>query len=180
MACLPVLLDALWRERRVGFVYAGPLCEARVRNVDPFGLVAKGATWYLVAKENDEARTWRVSRMRDAVLKDEISSIPAEFVLSDYWERSVTEFRAKLPQYDTEFLVQPEVLRWVKYRGWRLLESAPEGNLTAVRLRFDAEEEALQFALSFGPNLKVVAPVALREQVVAAARRIPAIYRRKN
>ena len=38
------------------------------------------------------------------------------------------------------------------------------------------EEEAAQFALSFGPDLKVVNPPALRERVLAAARAIPAVY----
>jgi predicted DNA-binding transcriptional regulator YafY len=176
VACLPVLLDALWRERRVRFVYASQLSQMRERVVDPLGLVAKGATWYLVALENGEPRTWRVSRMREAAAADEAAAIPADFLLAEYWERSVTEFRAKLPHYEAEFLVRPEVMRWVKYRGWRLLEEKPEGTGVAVRLRFDVEEEAIQFALSFGADLKVVSPPALRERVLASARGIAAVY----
>lgn len=180
VGCLPVLLDALWRERRVHFVYAGPLSEARERLVDPRGLVAKGATWYLVAAEKDEARTWRVSRMRDARVTDEPAFLPADFDLAGYWDKSVTEFRAKLPHYDAGFLVRPEVMRWVRYRGWRLLEEKPDGTRLAVRLRFDAEEEAVQFALGFGADLEVVSPPALRERVLAAARKIPAVYRERR
>src|SRR5262249_32262971 len=49
IACLPVLLDALWRERRVRFVYQRVLGEAGERVVDPQALVARGSTWYLIA-----------------------------------------------------------------------------------------------------------------------------------
>src|SRR5580698_7497565 len=73
VACLPVLLDALWRARRVRFVYSRVLCEAGERVADPLGLVAKGSTWYLVARVEQHAeapRTYRVSRMREAAILD--------------------------------------------------------------------------------------------------------------
>ena len=55
VACLPVLLDALWRERQVRFVYSRVLGEPGERTADPLGLVAKGSTWYLVARVEDHA-----------------------------------------------------------------------------------------------------------------------------
>jgi predicted DNA-binding transcriptional regulator YafY len=60
---LPVLLDALWRDRQVRFVYEALLLETGERTVDPLGLVARGSTWYLIATRNTELRTYRVSRM---------------------------------------------------------------------------------------------------------------------
>jgi predicted DNA-binding transcriptional regulator YafY len=172
VACLPVLLDALWRWRQVKFVYAGPLTEPGERVVDPLGLVAKGATWYLVGAVDREPRTWRVSRMRDAAVGEAPSKKIAKFDLGSYWERSITEFRAQLPRYEAEFLVQPAAMRWVKYRGWRLLEERPERGRVRIRVRFDAQEEAVQFALSLGPALRVVDPPALRREVLAQARAI--------
>src|SRR5215472_14424396 len=62
VAGLPVLLDALWRGRRLRFVYAGTLHAAAERTVDPLGLVAKGAAWYLIATTAAGPRTYRVSR----------------------------------------------------------------------------------------------------------------------
>ena len=55
------------------------------------------------------------------------------------------------------------------YRGWRLEEEVPEANGVRVRLRFDAAEEALQFALSFGGDIEVIEPTELRAKVLAAA-----------
>src|SRR5439155_13516506 len=68
--CLPVLLDALWRERRVRFVYERVLSEPSERVADPLGLVARGSFWYWIARGippiAEEPRTYRVSRIREA------------------------------------------------------------------------------------------------------------------
>jgi len=179
VTCLPVLLDALWRGRRVRFVYAGALHAPGERVADPMGLVAKGAAWYLIADTGSGARTYRVSRMSEARVLDAPSAPAAEsFDLAAYWRTSVAEFRQTLPKYEAAFLVEPAVMRWVKYRGWRLLEEKAEAGRVAIRLRFDAAEEALQFALSFGAALEVVEPVELRTRVAEAAREILRAYER--
>jgi predicted DNA-binding transcriptional regulator YafY len=174
VACLPVLLDALWRERQVRFVYRRVLGEAGERIANPLGLVAKGSTWYLIATADGEPRTYRVSRIHEAAVLEEACRRPAGFDLASYWERSAAEFREKLPRYYATFLAAPEVMTWVRYRGWRLEEEAAEGDRVRVRLRFDAEEEALQFALSFGGRIEVVEPAELRERVAASAEEIVA------
>lgn len=174
IAALPVLLDALWRERRLRFLYAGEMGCSGERISDPLGLVAKGNAWYLIAQVNEAVKTYRVSRIQEPIVLDEAATRPTDFDLRQYWERSTAEFRGKLPRYYATFLVQPGVLRWARYRGWRLEEETPEGDLVRVRLRFDIEEEALQFALSFGPNLRVVDPPELREAVLRSAAAITA------
>jgi predicted DNA-binding transcriptional regulator YafY len=148
--CLPVLLDAVWRGKQVRFLYARDLCEPAERMGDPLGLVAKGSTWYLVARVDEETRTYRVSRIREAAALEACAAYPADFDLARYWERSAAEFREKLPRYYATFLANPPVMRWIRYRGWRLEEETMEGNRIRVKLRFDIEEEAVQFALSFG------------------------------
>jgi predicted DNA-binding transcriptional regulator YafY len=170
VASLPVLLDALWRGRRVRFIYERGLGEAGERLVDPLGLVARGSVWYLVASRDDEPRTYRVSRIRDAMLEERQSVSPPNFDLAAYWEASTVAFRERLPRYFATFLVAPAVMRWARYRGWRLEEEHEEGNRVRIRLRFDAEEEGLQFALSFGADAEVIEPADLRNKVLEAAR----------
>lgn len=170
--CLPILLDAVWRGRQVRFQYARDLCEPAERTGHPLGLVAKGSTWYLVANVEGETRTYRVSRIRVAAALDRAADYPADFNLAAYWERSAAEFREKLPRYYATFLANSSVMRWVRYRGWRLSEETPEGDRVRLKLRFDIEDEAVQFALSFGGDIEVVEPVELRDKVLACARAI--------
>ncbi|HTA46047.1 MAG TPA: YafY family protein [Bryobacteraceae bacterium] len=176
VSCLPVLLDALWREAPIQFVYERVLCEASERTVDPLGLVARGSTWYLIAKRNDEIRTYRVSRIRDPEVLKARADRPADFNLASYWERSAAEFREKLPQYHATFLATPAAMRWVRYRGWRLQSEEEYDSGFRIRIRFDAEEEAVQFALSLGIDLSVLEPDDLRAHVLRAAGEIVASY----
>lgn len=170
LASLPVLLDALWRGRRVRFLYERAFGEAGERLVDPLGLVARGSVWYLVASRNEELRTYRVSRIREAVLDEQESATPGDFDLAAYWESSTQEFRERLPRYYATFLVAPTVMRWARYRGWRLEEECAVDNRVRIRVRFDAEEEGVQFALSFGAEAEVIEPQELRGKVCEAAR----------
>ena len=102
VACLPVLLDALWRDRQVHFVYSRVLGEPGDRTAHPLGLVAKGSTWYLVARVDplqDDARTYRVSRIRESG-DSGTTRRPARGVRSGaVLARSAAEFRDKLPRY---------------------------------------------------------------------------------
>jgi len=173
---LPVLLEALWRRQRLRFVYEKTAAAANERVVDPLGLVARGSIWYLIAMKEDAIRTYRVSRIRQAAVLDDASVAPKDFDLAAYWETSASEFREKLPRYYATFLVEPSVMRWARYRGWRLEEESAENDRIRIRLRFDIEEEALQFALSFGAAAEVLEPAELRGKVLAAAEALVESY----
>ena len=177
-ASLPVLLEGLWNERQVRFLYESALHEPGERTVHPLGLVARGSTWYLIATRDAELRTYRVSRIRNAATIESAAQRPDGFDLAAYWERSASEFREKLPQFHAVFLAKPSVMQWIRYRGWRLEEETVEGSRVRVRLRFDADFEALQFALGFGADLEVVEPIELRERVCDSALAILAAYNR--
>ena len=172
ISCLPVLFDAVWSGKQVRFLYARDLCEPAERCGHPLGLVAKGSTWYLIAQINGETKTYRVSRIREADVLDQPAIGPPEFDLAAYWERSAAEFREKLPRYYATFRADPSVMRWIRYRGWRLEEETRQADFVRVKLRFDVEEEALQFALSFGSAVEVIEPPELRDKVFAGARAI--------
>ena len=45
-----------------------------------------------------------------------------------------------------------------------------------MQLRFDVEEMAVEYALSFGPQVEVIAPAALRDKVIEMARRVIDFY----
>ena len=67
-------------------------------------------------------------------------------------------------------------MQWVRYRDWRLEEETADGQSVRVRMRFDAEDEAIQFALSFGGQIEVVEPPELRAKVWAGAQAIVARF----
>jgi predicted DNA-binding transcriptional regulator YafY len=175
IASLPVLLEALWRGRQLRFDYPrGDAASERI--VHPLGLVARGSAWYLVADKGEQRRTYRVSRILGATVLDQPSRRPPNFDLAEHWERAATEFRDKLPRYYATFLAEPEALPWVRYRGKRIEEQTDEGERVRVRVRFDVEFEALQFALALGATVEVIEPAELRERVLAVAKTLVSRY----
>lgn len=176
LTSLPVLLEALWSGQRLKFLYERSDGDASERQVDPLGLVARANRWYLVATRGDEQRTYRVSRIRLAEILPERCSRPKEFDLAAYWETSTNRFREHLPRYDATFVVTHAILPWVCYRTSRVVEQVAVGERVRVSLRFDAPEEARQFALAGGADLEVVAPQELRDYVIATARAVVAAY----
>jgi serine phosphatase RsbU (regulator of sigma subunit)/biotin operon repressor len=93
LSMLPIVQDAVWRDRKLAFWYRTPGRERVERTVDPLGLVAKGSTWYLVARTSDGFRTYRVSRIEEAKLLDTPSERPADFDLALHWKSSMERFQ---------------------------------------------------------------------------------------
>ncbi|MDQ1593103.1 MAG: hypothetical protein QOG71_3730 [Pyrinomonadaceae bacterium] len=178
------LQEAIWQERRVRMSYARGECEAVERLADPLGLVAKGSVWYLVAAVDGEVRSYRVSRVERVEMLDEPCRRPPDFDLASYWERSAAEYRAHLPSYRARVRVRREIVARMPYAG-RFARIERTGEVDAdgwveVWLRFDVEEMACEYALSFGTQLEVLEPLALREKVFAAARSVVDFYARKE
>lgn len=179
---LPTLQEAVWLERKLTFSYdRGPSCEPAERVCDPLGLVAKGSVWYLVAGVGSDIRTYRVSKITRAEVLPERVVIPDDFDLATYWEASAVAFKSSLPSYTARFRVAPEIFPFLRFAG-RFSRVSDEHETDAdgwirVSVRFDVEEMACQFALSFGSRLEVLEPETLRMKVIQAAKETVEFYR---
>lgn len=180
---LPTLQQAVWQDRKLQISYQrDPDCEPFERLVDPLGLVAKGSVWYLIAAVDGEARTYRVSRVLNAVITDETSERPADFDLATHWRQSAQMFKTQMPRYDATLRVRQEALKRMYYAvRFARVESVGEPDAegwATVEMRFQIEGEAAEFALSFGPMMEVVAPSSLREKVLELAKSVVEFYER--
>ncbi len=182
---LHTLQEAIWRERKLFFIY-GQSAECTVeRLVDPLGLVAKGSVWYLVAAVEDGlVRSYRVSRIQDVRVTDQPAVRPTDFDLAAYWKESSQKFKAHLPRYHMTARVHPSILPRLRYAGrFAHVEQASEADADGwvrVSLRFDAEEMACEYALSFGAQLEVLEPAALREKVIQMAESVISFYANRH
>src|SRR4030095_15162382 len=178
---LPVLQDAIWRERKLRLTYErGTECEAVEREVDPLGLVAKGSAWYLVAGVSDQLRSYRVTRIVRAETLDLPCKIPPDFDLQNFWLESTSTFKSSLPKYTATFRVAPSVFPRLSFAGrfarfGEVIETDSAGWLK-VSVGFDVQEMAIEYALGFGPNLEVIEPEVLRSKVMEMATAVVAFY----
>jgi predicted DNA-binding transcriptional regulator YafY len=181
---LPTLQEAIWKERKLHLTYNRNPCSALERLVDPLGLVAKGSVWYLVAAVDGEPRSYRVSRVQDARVLDEQCVRPDGFDLAGYWEQSTVSFKANLPRYQATVRVSPVIFPRLRYAGRfariESVDSPDEEGWMKVSIRFDVEEIACEYVLSFGTQIEVLEPESLREKVIASAESIISFYSAKS
>lgn len=170
LSMLPVVQDAVSRDRRLAIRYWPAGRKAAERIVDPMGLVAKGSTWYLVARTPGGLRTYRVSRIEHARLIDEAVERPADFDLAAYWNTAMEELRKGWERYEATLLLEPGAA--ASFQRWRTTPAAPakvpnaDGWVT-VRAQFDDEEQACFVVLGLGPRVDVIEPASLRRRVAA-------------
>lgn len=177
LTALPVIATAVWDARTLVLRHNG---RPTARLVDPLGLVLKAGTWYLVARQQGELRTYRVGRIDHAELGAETFTRPAGFDLAAWWASASAAF-------DRSLLVYPCRVRLSPYAQQRLPHLVPhdavrrmladadppdaEGWRT-VDLRLESEEVAADQLCGLGDGLEILAPIALRRRIHAVATRM--------
>lgn len=181
---LKTLQEAVWQDRRVrlGYVHDTEVTE---RIVEPLGLVAKASIWYLVALSEGETRMFRVSRVMTAEPLEANFKRPEDFDLAAYWTESCARFEASWARYPVRLRVTPELLPFLPMILGDSVRPALEhaeppdaAGWVAVALMFESLEIARSRVLALGTQVEVLAPVELRESVVAWATDIARSYTR--
>jgi predicted DNA-binding transcriptional regulator YafY len=171
LSALPVVQDAVSRDRTLTIGYRQTGRERVARTIHPLGLVAKGTTCYLVAKTPNGFRTYRVSRIEEATVLETRFERPADFDLEAYWKASTERFHLSR-RYVATLRLEPRAAD--SLRTWCRVEPAPidrPGNpdgWVTLRVRFDDEESACFVVLGLGPRVDVVDPPTLDARVRAA------------
>lgn len=167
--------DALWSDRRLRLRYRRAHDDVVDRTVDPYGLICKAGTWYLLAGVGGQVRVYRVSRIEDAARTDEEFERPASFDLRAAWATQVDRFKAGSPErlrvtvrIDPE--TRPQFMRVVaEYLVDRLDQEL-------ALLEFSAPEMAVSLLVPFGGSVEVVDPADLRLRLADLGRSLSALY----
>jgi predicted DNA-binding transcriptional regulator YafY len=178
---LRTIQEAVWQGRRLHFAYARGCGQPDAELlVDPLGLVAKGAVWYMVASAGGDVRSYRVSRVRSARLTEDEAARPEGFDLAAFWSESVERFKTEVPKYFATLRAHRSVVHLMHYAGrFSRVEdvSGPdEEGWQTVRMRFQFEEDACGLALGFGTKVEVLEPSELRAKVLEMASRVAEFY----
>jgi predicted DNA-binding transcriptional regulator YafY len=177
---LAPLLEKLRRaareHRRLRLVYRSrSQTEALTREVDLYALAHRWGWWYAVGycHLRQAVRSFRVDRMAELTLLDQTFNVPAAFDIQTYL---ATEVSAQpLLTAQLRFAPQAALLAHDENSSWESMEEQPDG---AVVVTFVSPnlEWAARTALSYGPQVVVLAPEELRALVAAQARDVNELY----
>lgn len=186
---LTAVAAAVWEQRRLRVRYRRWRQPEEVERVlDPYGLVLKAGTWYLVAAvhglgEPAEPRTYRVNQILELDPLTEPAERPDGFDLAAHWQTYLAGFSARLQRDVAEIRLSArgrERLPGVLSAAADALErtaSAPDqhGWVTAT-VPIESVGHACDTFLRLAAEVEVLSPPALREQLSATARRLHDLY----
>lgn len=166
---LGALAQAVARRRAVRFRYRPAQGEAGQREVDPFALVFRGGHWYLVGRDRarGETRSYRLSRLLSPVKETGPAEPPPEgFDAATALEAG--PWGLGRPAAKARVAFSPKVAWWAvsSTQGARILRSRRDGWLE-VEVPASESDSFVSWVLSFGPDARLLAPKAARDQVVA-------------
>ena len=171
---LGAVADAVWEARRITVGYRRAGGEVN-RILEPLGLVLKAGIWYLVARAEDQVRTYRISRFSRVTPTGDGFERPPDFDLAGHWHASIAEYERDTPRIEVTVRVQERAIGLladlVGVRAVRAAEEVPEPEAEWRRLRLwiDWPEEVPGRLLGLGDRLEVVGPPAIRQRVVELA-----------
>ncbi|MFC9975416.1 helix-turn-helix transcriptional regulator [Spirillospora sp. NPDC127200] len=184
----PLLRDlarAVWRDEVVELRYRKGRDREVVRVVEPYGLVLKNGTWYLVARVEGSARTYRVDRVAGVASTGAVFERDEGFDLPGHWAEQAGLFLRSMLREEVTVRLSPAGMRALRhvaepYAAERAAEAAgePDGEgWTLTTLPVESPDVALSQLLRLGAEVEVVAPRGLRERHAGTARLMAARYR---
>ncbi|HKA49682.1 MAG TPA: WYL domain-containing protein [Candidatus Dormibacteraeota bacterium] len=167
--------DALWSDRRLRLRYRRDLDRIVERIVEPYGLVSKAGTWYLLAGVGGQPRVYRVSRIEDADLTDETFERPRAFDLRSAWAAQVGRFQGASPdRVLVKIRVEAEVSgQFTRLVGEQIIDRS-DGGVAVLELA--ACDMAISLVATFGGSIEVLEPKDLRERLAELGRQLSALY----
>jgi len=170
---LEICRRGLWEQRLIRIRYGG---RDRDFGVAPLGLVAKGSAWYLVGRRDDQQiRTYRVSRIKNATMTDQAFDRPAEFDLATHWADACRRLRTSWPKYPVVLEIRNESLRRFSWDPSIKVTEKPGGRST-VEINLENIGEATSFLLGLGGDAVVISPAELRAEIHRTAKLLARLH----
>ncbi|KYG29464.1 helix-turn-helix transcriptional regulator [Alkalihalobacillus trypoxylicola] len=177
---LGLVQTAVFESKQLRIIYKGYSGEEKEVFIMPLGLVIQNHNWYLVAKRGEEFRNYRISRILSATVLDIVFERPPHFQLKAYWEASKKRFIESLPQFPVEVEVNESILSRLTYTSKfvQLINKEQQpGGVVKAQLVFNDKQEALEYILGFGHQLKIISPTYLIEELIISAEQLLLQYK---
>lgn len=182
---LSAVASAVMEDRRIKVLYRRWEAPREVeRTLEPYGLVLKNGTWYVVAAAPGGVRTYRVSNILQLAPTDEVFTRPTGFDLAKRWQEHLDRFEQE--RFTGEALVRIAstlVGRLADLSATLLLkaiadtgaEPAEDGSIT-VTMPIESVAHAATQLIRYGKSVEVLEPAELRAELKSLAESVAGLY----
>ncbi|MCB9419749.1 MAG: YafY family transcriptional regulator [Ardenticatenaceae bacterium] len=177
---LQTVHQAVWQSQKLQISFRLPYHNIELQHlVEPYGLVAKASTWYLVYRR-DGFRVQRVADLLAAQPVDETFERQADFDLAAFWQDWCARQEANRCLYPVTVRIAPHFIAELPYHfGKEVNQQITPGSFTdwiTITLNFASLAAARSRLLGFGGAIEVLEPRALRTSIQDYAAQIMALY----
>ncbi|MEU4826642.1 YafY family protein [Actinomadura sp. NPDC023710] len=183
----PLLRDlarAVWDDETVELRYRRKDSEV-TRTAEPYGLVLKNGTWYLVARTGGGHRTYRVDRVAAVRPTGAFFRRDEDFDLAGHWRVQAAAFVRSVLREEATVRLSPTGMRILRYavepyaaRQAAAAAGEPdERGWVVTTLPVESTAVAVSELMRLGPEVEILAPPELREWMAGNAARLAELYR---
>jgi predicted DNA-binding transcriptional regulator YafY len=180
---LAPVAEAVLHDRRIEVLYRRWEAPREVeRLLDPYGLVLKNGSWYVVAAASGAVRTYRVSNILELTVMEEEFSRPQGFNLATVWREHLEEFDQRRFTGTAVVRASAGLVRRLKDVSFPVLVKAMEGvapdedGTVTVNVPIESVGNAASQFIRYGDELEVLAPEELRAEIRRLATTVAALY----
>ncbi|MEX1196704.1 MAG: WYL domain-containing protein [Pseudohongiellaceae bacterium] len=172
--------EAVIARRRLYMLYHGRERDRTTeRTVSPQRLVYYRDNWYLDAwcHEAQGLRSFSIDRLHPAAVMDEPAIDVDDAELDDHYTQAYGIFSGKADQA-AHLLFSPEAAKWVADESWHPRQRGhvhPDGRYE-LHIPYGDPRELIMDILKFGPEVEVLGPKGLREEVANRIRKAARLY----
>jgi len=186
---LDQLRAAVWRDECIRISYQRGDGTLDDYDVEPYALVVKVDTWYLIGQRTKaghskpELRVFRLSRIQSLTQSGRTFVRAKDFDLHRFWGAWCERFEKNPPRdYPVDVLISSRGCKQLlqNYGGWFRSQLEPLGEKFTnkpVTLDFEREDQALRVLFTLGDEVEIIKPRALRRKLGALAARVVAATR---
>lgn len=163
---LEALQTAVYENRITHIVYRKHDGTHSQRTIQPYGIIAKASVWYLVAKHDDQFRTYRVSRMESVTVTDDYFTRDDTFDLKAYWDTSIQNFKRDMKLYTCTLKVassQENFLNW--HVSGTMIKEKIDQEWLIVEIMVESQQIAEMIVFGLGAHVHILEPDSLREAI---------------
>jgi predicted DNA-binding transcriptional regulator YafY len=162
-----LLQDAVIRRRKVRLTYSNSTRQQSERLVDPWGLVDKDDTWYLLAGTDKGQRTFRVDRILASEPTDHPAERPNDFALATAWEQIVGQMEEKRSRTWATVLIEARFVPILRDHFGRHCHTDAELDDGRVRVRLAAPTplDIARNLAGWGAMVEVLDPSSVQSEL---------------
>ena len=178
---LDELRASIWKNECIDINYQRSNGEHRDYRVEPYALVVKIDTWYLIGRVKREWRVFRISRLGTLKSTGESFQRDADFDLQKFWSAWCARFEANPPggfEVSLKISARGRERLLQSFGAWFRKRLEPLGERYRgrkdVSIDFEREDTALRVLFDLGGEVEIVSPRTLRRKLNAQAKRVVA------